>query len=85
MPQSERSQVMTDLLRWLSAKTKKDRGARGSEIQHHVIAEITSLGATKRTAMGYVDTLQRMGFVTLRGSKYITTQTGENWLEKKVS
>lgn len=85
MPQSERSQIIKEMLMWIVAKTKKDGGASLSLIVRHCESEITNLGATQRTVQSYLSTLVRHRFVTLKGLKYVSTQTGENWLEKKVS
>lgn len=85
MTRSERSKAMKQLMKWLHAKTKKDRGAKRSEIVRHVVVEISELGATERSIIGYMDTLVRMGLVSIRGNKYLVTSVGENWLERKVS
>lgn len=85
MTRSERSQAMKALMKWLHAKGKKDRGATRGEIVRHVVVEISELGATERSIIGYVETLVRMGLVFIRGNKYLLTSVGENWLKKKVS
>lgn len=81
----ERSAAMKELMKWLLAKTKKSHGAYRSEIVRHVVVEVAELGATERTIVGYVDTLVRMGLLSLHGNKYLVSKVGENWLKKKVS
>jgi len=81
----ERSAAMKELMKWLLAKTKKDHGASRGDIVRHVVVEVAELGATERTIVGYVDTLVRMGLVSIRRNKYVVSNVGENWLKKKVS
>ena len=85
MPQSERSQIIKEMLMWIDAKTKKDGGATLLQIVRYTESEITSLGATQRTVKSYLNTLLRHSLVSLKGLKFVCTQTGKNWLEKKVS
>jgi len=82
MPQSERSQIMKELLRWLSAKSKK-RGATTRETVKYVMSEITSLGCSRRTASNYLKTLEGLGFIHLYKLKWKTTDRCENWLKRK--
>ena len=83
MPQSERSQIMKELLRWLSAKSKKSGGASTQSIIHHCISEITDLGTTERTVQKYIRTLNLLGLISLYRLKWKTTAQGENWLNRK--
>ena len=85
MPWVERAAAMKELMKWLHAKTKKDGGARRSEIIRHMVVEVSELGATQRTIVHYVNTLLEMGLVAIKVNKYVLTSVGENWLEKKVS
>ena len=87
MPQSERSQTIKDMLKWLYAKTKKDGGAKLNEILHHVTLEITEMGATERTVKKYLDVCQQMGLVSLSLDRlrFMTTRKCKNWLDRKVS
>lgn len=82
MPQSERSNTIKELLKWLNAKSKKE-GATLKEIIHHVTLEITELGATDRTIRGYIRTLLRTGMIKPKGTKFICTDKCKNWLERK--
>ena len=72
---------MKELLRWLSAKSKKSDGATTQQIIRHVMSEISSLGATERRSMGYIETLSKLGFITLYRLKWKTTPIAENWLQ----
>ena len=74
---------MKELLRWLSAKSKKGDGASVGEIIKYVMSEITSLGASQRTARSYIETLSKLGFIRLYRLKWKTTELGENWLARK--
>jgi hypothetical protein len=85
MPQSERSQIIKEMLMWIDAKTRLDGGVRRPELIRFVQLEITSLGAATKTVEKYLNTLVRHHLVTIKGQKYVCTQTGKNWLEKKVS
>ena len=82
MPQSERTQIMTELLRWLRAKSKSS-GATTTEIMRHTITEITSLGASERTARAYIETLAKLNFISIYRLKWKITSKGENWLDRK--
>jgi len=85
LPQSERSQIIKELLVWIAAKTKLDGGVRRMELIRFCQLEITDLGAATRTVEKYLDDLVRHKLVAVKGNHYICTQTGKNWLEKKVS
>ena len=65
MPQSERSQIMKQLLRWLDAKTTKDNGASTGQTIKHVMSEISTLGATERRAQNYIETLSKLGLIRI--------------------
>ena len=85
MPQSERSQIIKEMLMWIAARTTKDGGVRRMELIRFVQLEITDLGAATRTCEKYLDDLVKHRLVVIKGLKYVCTQTGKNWLEKKVS
>jgi len=73
------------MLMWIEARTKLSGGVARLELIRFVQLEITSLGAATRTVEKYLATLVRHKLVAVKGNKYICTQTGKNWLEKKVS
>ena len=84
MPQSERSQIMKELLSWLDAKSKgKGKGATLKEIIHHTQLEITDLGASNRTIRGYIRDLLRTQLIHTDGLRFMVTEEGKNWLERK--
>jgi len=85
LPQSERSQIIKEMLVWILAKTKLDGGVRRAELIRFVQLEITDLGAATRTVEKYLYDLCKHNLVVIKGNKYLCTQTGKNWLEKKVS
>lgn len=81
MPQSERSQIMKEMLRWLDAKSKSGAGASRSQIINHIVVDITELGCTKARAQGYLKTAISLGFISLHRLKYKTTPICKNWLQ----
>jgi len=85
MPQSERSQIIKEMLMWIDARTKLNGGVRRGELIRFVQLEITSLGAATKTVEKYLRTLVKHKLVAVKGHKYVCTQTGKNWLENKVS
>jgi hypothetical protein len=84
MPQSERSQIIIEFLRWLNAKGKKDRGATLKEAVHHIEVEITNMGATTKRSISYIKACERAGLIYTHGIKFRVTEDGKNWLKKKV-
>lgn len=85
MPQSERSQIIKEMLMWIAAMSKLEGGVRRGELIRFVQLEITDLGAATRTVEKYLADLLRHKLVAIKGNKFYCTQTGKNWLEKKVS
>ena len=83
MPQSERSKIIKELLRWLKAKTKGG-GATRLECVRWIQLEVTEMGATPQRAMKYVKSCQNAGLITTHGLKFRLTKDGENWLKRKV-
>lgn len=85
MPQPERTEKMIHILKWLIARAKSKRSPRILETKRYIESEICSMGATPRTVQKYLLRLQAHGYVREDGGRLICTQTGKNWLEKKVS
>jgi len=88
MPQSERSQIIKDMLRWCLAYEKLNgKGPKYRNIISHVRREISEMGANIRTIKGYIRACQDEGLLGPIDSlnRIVVTQTGKNWLEKKVS
>jgi len=83
MPQSERSQIIKAFLRWIEAKTKKG-GASLGECIKHIQVEITEMGAEEKRCKKYVKDCQKAGLVYADGMKFKITDTGKNWLQRKV-
>lgn len=73
------------ILKWLNARTKQKKPPRIAECIRYIESEICEMGANRRTIKGYLDRLAVHDFIKFDGLKVICTQTGENWLEKKVS
>lgn len=82
MPQSERSQIIKEMLRWIQAKSKKN-GATLREIIEYTELEISEMGATHRAIKGYVKSLDDRGLIQSKGLTFTITSKGENWLERK--
>lgn len=85
MPQSERSQIIKAILSWLYARNKQHKAPRLAEAIRYIESEITDMGASPKTVRRYLERLAVHGMVSIEGGKVICTQTGKNWLEKKVS
>ena len=83
MPQSERSQIIKAFLKWVEAKTKKD-GASLRECIKHIQVEITEMGAEEKRCKKYVIDCQKAGLIYADGMKFRITDTGKNWLQRKV-
>lgn len=81
MPQSERSYIIKELLKWLEAKTKT-RGASRIEIIKHLQLEITEFGCTRKRAEEYLKSCMDLGFISLspKGPRFIVTDACKNWL-----
>jgi len=83
MPQTERSRIIIDFLRWLDAKTKTG-GATLSEAVYHITVEVTAMGATQRRAIDYLHSCTNAKLVYTRGARFLLTEAGKNWLKRKV-
>ena len=79
MPQSERTEIMKKLLKWLDSKEK---GATLSAIITHTKVEITQLGATTNTIRKYVDDLHRSGLIGYQHPFWKISKFGKEWLER---
>ncbi|MCK5611803.1 hypothetical protein KAR91_58580 [Candidatus Pacearchaeota archaeon] len=84
MPQSERAQIMKQILKWLIARERAKRPPTLLEAKRYIELEITELGAAPRTVISYLKRLDAHGLIQIR-RHIICTQTGKNWLENKVS
>lgn len=79
MPQSERSEILKKLLRWLNAK---DKGATLSEIVYNVKWEITEGGATDKAIKKYLEDLKGGGKIEYRHPFWKISSDGKTWLER---
>lgn len=84
MPQSERSEIIKQFLKWLKAKSKHG-GATLGECVRHLQIEITEMGAQERTCREYIKDMERTGLIYIDGLKWKCTEVCENWLRRKVS
>jgi hypothetical protein len=82
MPQSERSTIIKEFLKWLEAKSKTN-GATLQECVTHLELEITQMGATKRKCADYVDACKRAKLICTDRLKFKITSEGKNWLQRK--
>lgn len=82
MPQSERSQIIKEFLRWIEAKTKQG-GASLQECIKHIQVEITEMGAEEKRCKKYVRNCERIGLIHSIGFKFKITDDGRNWLKRK--
>ncbi|MCW4044843.1 MAG: hypothetical protein NWE94_04930 [Candidatus Bathyarchaeota archaeon] len=79
MPQSERSDILKKLLKWLS--TKED-GATVQAILQQTKWEITEGGATDNTIKKYIEDLQRASLIEYKHPFWKVTNAGKQWLER---
>jgi Predicted transcriptional regulator len=82
MPQSERSAIIKEFLKWIEAKSKGS-GATLQDAISHLELEITDMGATKRRCSEYVNACVRSGLISIHGLKFKITDEGKNWLQRK--
>jgi len=82
MPQSERSTIIKEFLKWLEAKSKGS-GANLQECISHLELEITQMGATKRKCADYIEACKRADLISIHGLKFKITPEGKNWLQRK--
>ena len=82
LPQSERSQNIKELLKWIEAKSKR-KGATLQEIVSYTQREICEMGASQRTILDYIRSLERARFIHTEGLRFLITEQGKNWLERK--
>jgi len=86
MPQSERSEIIKQFLKWLNAKTvSASEGATLQECFRQIQTEITDMGAQEHTCKSYLKDCERADLICIDGLKFKCTQTGKNWLRRKVS
>jgi len=82
VPQSERSLIIKEFLRWIEAKTKQG-GASYQECIRHIQLEITEMGAEEKRCKKYVQDCDKAGLINTKGLKFNITDKGVNWLQRK--
>ncbi len=82
MPQSERSQIIKQFLRWIEAKSK-DKGATLKECVRHIQVEITEMGAEEKRCKKYVKDCEEAGLIRREGLRFKITEKGKEWLARK--
>jgi hypothetical protein len=80
LTQGERSKNIKALLKWMDKKKRVTTG----QIVHQILAEITDMGATERTAKDYLESLGKRGFIVSKGAFFLVTPTGKDWLERHI-
>ena len=78
LPQSEKSEIIKKILRFMVDKEKVTR----PEFFHHVQWEICEGGATDNTMKKYLETLHRGGLIVYDHPFWKVTKPGQEWLEK---
>jgi predicted transcriptional regulator len=79
MPQSERSDTIKQLLKWLASQ---ENGATVQGIVQYTKWEITEGGATDNAARKYIEDLHRAGLIEYKHPFWKITKAGTNWLER---
>jgi predicted transcriptional regulator len=79
MPQSERSDVLKKILKWINSK---EHGATMAETVFYAKWEITLGGAIDRTIKSYIEDLFRAGMLEYQAPFYLVTKLGKQWLER---
>ena len=80
MPQSERSDTMRKMLKWLDSQP--DQRATMAAIIFHTKWEITEGGAIDRTIKSYIEDLYKAGMIEYKPPFYKITKLGKQWLER---
>ena len=79
MPQSERSNNIRELLKFI------DQSPKGQTLQacvSYVVQEITQFGATEKTAKAYLAALGRSAFIKYSHPYWKITPAGKKWKER---
>jgi hypothetical protein len=79
MPQSERSEILKKLLKWL---TVQEKGATVQAILQYTKWEITEGGATDNAIKKYVADLEKALLIEYEHPFWKVTAAGKQWLEK---
>jgi predicted transcriptional regulator len=79
MPQSERSDILKKLLKWL---VSKENGATVQALLAYTKWEITEGGATDNAIKKYIEDLEKAGLIEYTHPFWKITNAGKTWLEK---
>jgi len=79
MPQSERANVLKEIMRWLATQEK---GATLQALSHHIKWEITEGGATDTTIKKYIQDLSNALLIEYQHPYWLVTNKGKMWLER---
>jgi hypothetical protein len=79
MPQSERAEILKNILRWLLSQ---ENGATTAAVLQYTKWEITEGGATDNAIKKYVDDLKKALLIEYKHPFWKITDAGKEWLEK---
>jgi hypothetical protein len=79
VPQSERSDILKQLLKWLASS---EHGATVAAIRQYTKWEITEGGATDNTIKKYIEDLGHAGLIEYKQPYWIATKFAKDWLER---
>lgn len=79
MPQSERSEIIKKLLKWLASL---ETGATNQGIYAYVQWEICEGGATTNTIRKYIEDLSKNHLIEYKAPFWKITNAGKQWLER---
>jgi hypothetical protein len=82
MPQSERSDILKKLLKWL---TTQEKGATTQGIVAYTKWEITEGGATDNIIRKYIEDLSKALLIEYQKPFWIITNSGREWLERHTT
>ena len=82
MPQSERSDILKKLLKWL---TSQEKGATPQAIVAYTKWEITEGGATDNVVRKYIEDLAKAQLIEYQKPFWIITNNGREWLERHTT
>jgi hypothetical protein len=79
MPQSERANVLKEIVRWMVAQEK---GATLQALRIHIKWEITEGGATDTTIKKYIEDLDNAKLIEYEAPFWRVTNNGKMWVER---
>lgn len=79
MPQSERANVLKEIVKWL---VSQEKGATVQAIRHQTKWEITEGGATDTTIKKYIEDLSNAQIIEYEHPFWKVTNNGRMWLER---